>query len=180
MPFASEGVGMRKGVALVVASLVALVSGCSSSNGTLINHPSGSSGVAHVGDTLDLTTLSGKHFAATLTQVIDPATGKKVSAGSGKRFVATVFRITNSSGSSLQQNLGADVLVFDSSGNQYVHFHADLSDCSGATAAQLTVGVGQSATACAAFKLRNSVKVAKVQFIPTAGAANDYGEWIVP
>jgi hypothetical protein len=171
---------MRKSVGLMVASLVAVVSGCSSSNGTLINHPAGGSGVAHVGDTLDLTTLSGKHFAVTLTQVIDPATAKKANAGAGHRFVATVFRITNNSGSSLQQNLGADVLAFDASGNQYVHYHADMRDCSGASAAQLTVGVGQSATACAAFRLKNAVKLTQVQFIPTAGAANDYGQWVVP
>ena len=109
---------MRKAVVLVIPLMMLIMSGCSSSV-TLVDHPAGSNtALAHVGDTLDLYTLSGKHFSVQLTKVIDPATAKKANAGSGRRFVAIVFHITNTSDKQLQANLGADTLVLSSSGGE--------------------------------------------------------------
>ena len=121
---------MRKAVVLLVPLLVAVVASSCSSGVTLVDHPAGTtSGTAHVGDTLDLYTLSGKHFSVTLTKVIDPATGtKKASPGGGERFVATVFRITDTSGKQLQANLGADTVVLSSTGTQYNHDPVELED----------------------------------------------------
>jgi len=173
---------MPKAVVLLVPLLIAVVASGCSSGVTLVDHPAGTtSGIAHVGDTLDLYTLSGKHFSVTLTKVIDPATGsKKASPGGGERFVATVFRITNTSGKQLQANLGADTVVLSSTGTQYNHDRVELTECSGSSNEQFTLNSGQSKTLCAAFRLHNSVTVAKVQFLPTVGAANDYGQWDVP
>jgi hypothetical protein len=171
---------MRKVVVLVVPLLLLVMSGCSSSV-TLVDHPTGSNtALAHVGDTLDLYTLSGKHFNVQLTKVIDPATAKKANAGSGRRFVAVVFHITNTSNKQLQANLGADTVVLSASGTQYNHDRVALKDCAGSENEQFTLDSGKSATLCAAFRLHTSVTVAQVQFLPTVGAANDYGQWLVP
>jgi hypothetical protein len=91
-----------------------------------------------------------------------------------------VFRITNTSGKQLQANLGADTVVLSSTGTQYNHDRVELTECSGSSNEQFTLNSGQSKTLCAAFRLHNSVTVSKVQFLPTVGAANDYGQWDVP
>lgn len=171
---------MRKAVVLVVPLLMIVMSGCSSSV-TLVDHPVGSNtALAHVGDTLDLYTLSGKHFDVQLTKVIDPAKAKRAKAGSGRRFVAIVFHITNTSDKTLQANLGADTVVLSSTGTQYNHDRIALKECAGSENDQFTLHSGKSTTLCAAFRLHNSVTVAQVQLLPTVGAANDYGQWLVP
>ena len=65
--------------------LVAVVASGCSSGVTLVDHPAGTtSGTADVGDTLDLYTLSGKHFSVTLTKVIDLVMGGKRPARAGE------------------------------------------------------------------------------------------------
>ena len=148
----------------------------------MVNHPTGSSGgaLAHVGATLDLQSQSGRHFQITLTQVVDPAhsTGH-TSAKSNKRFVATMFRVTNTSGQALSGDGTFDANLVGSDGQTYLPDHQSLTDCAGETT-QYHIAAGKSATSCVPYQVRKSVTIAKVQFFPAAGSAKDYGEWVVP
>jgi len=161
-------------------ALGVLAVGCSSSQ-TLINHPSGSSsGVAHVGDTLTLQNPSGRHFDITLGQVVDPAQGVgKVTAKTGKRFVAVVFRLGNSSGPTFTVNSNLDANLVGSNGQTYLPSHVSLTQCEKDTI-QFQLSSGQTANSCVAFQVKKAVTVSKVQFYPAAASANDYGEWLVP
>jgi hypothetical protein len=161
-------------------TLGVLAIGCSTSQ-TVVNHPSGSSsGVAHTGDTLTLQNPSGRHFDITLTQVVDPAQGVgKTKPKSGKRFVAAIFKLSNSQGAGFTVNSNLDADVVGSNGQVYLPNHASLTQCE-KDAVQFQMASGQSPTTCVAFQLKSSISVSKVQFYPAAGSANDYGEWLVP
>jgi hypothetical protein len=158
--------------------LAGLAAGCSSSI-SLIDHASGSSSAAHVGDTLDLQTASGRGFQATLTQVVDPAHAVSGSPPSGKRFVAVSFRFTNTSSQGLAGNSNSDANLVGSNGKIYLPAHQSLRECGNATV-QYHVAAGQSATSCVAFEVKKSASITQVQFYPAAGSAKDYGQWAVP
>jgi hypothetical protein len=155
-----------------------LLAGCSSS-ATVIDHASGSSGVAHVGATLDLETASGRSFELTLTQVVDPATPSSGSVKSNKRYVAVLFQFMNTSSHGLAGDSNSDANIVGSNGKLYVPSHDSLKECANATVQYHIAGNG-SGKSCVAFLLKKSVTVAQVQFSPAAGTATDYGQWQVP
>jgi len=157
--------------------LVGMASGCSSS-ATVVDNATGG-GLAHVGATLDLKTLAGKTFQIALTQVVDPAQrsdGKP--APSGKRYIATLFKVTATSGT-LSTDAGLDANLVGSNGNTYLPAHVVLSQCAG-HAAKVSLSSGKSGTTCVAYQVASSVKITQVQFFPAAGSASDYGQWLVP
>jgi hypothetical protein len=162
-------------------ALAGLAAGCSSST-TVVDHPAGSTSgaLAHVGDTLDLQSQSGKPFQMTLTQVADPAHGtNKTTAPSGKRFVAVVFRVTNTSSQSISADGNTDTNLVGSNGRTFLAYHQNLTECRNDTT-QFQLSAGKSTNACVAFLARKSVKIVQVQFYPAAGSAKDYGQWLVP
>jgi len=160
-------------------ALVGLAAGCSSTT-TVVNHPSGSSSPAHVGDALGLKTASGHAFDVTLTQVVDKAhsTGS-TSAGKNKRFVAVLFKVNGASDQAIAGDANADANLVGPDGTTYFPSHDSLSECA-SHSSRYQVAAGASTTSCVAFILRKSVKIAKVQFYPAAGSASVYGEWLVP
>jgi hypothetical protein len=162
-------------------ALVGLAAGCSSS-ATVVNHANGatSGAAAHVGATLDLKTQSGRGFTITLKQVVDPATAtNSKSPPSGKRFIATVFGVSNTSGQTLSTDGDLDANLVGSNGTSYLPDHRSLSECASHTPRVQLAG-GKSGTSCESFQVPSSVKITKVQFYPAAGSASDYGEWLVP
>jgi uncharacterized protein DUF4352 len=176
--------GVHVGKFLVTVGCVALAgmaAGCSSST-TVVDHPTGSSSgaVAHVGDTLDLQSASGKHFSMTLTQIVDPAHGTNgATAPSGKRFVAIKFKVTNTSNQSISAQGNTDASVVGSNSKTFLPDQQSLRECAGYTT-QFHLAPGNSTNTCIAFVMRKSVKVAVVQFYPAAGTATNYGQWLAP
>jgi len=170
---------MRKWAVVAIGLAVAtLAAGCSSS-AKLVNHSSGSSTPATVGDTLALHTAAGHPFSVTLTQVVDPAQGSGSSTPpNGDRYVATVFKITNNSGEGISGNAAADANLVGANGNTYLPAHVTTATCAG-NGSKYHLSSGSSATACVSFQLKTQVGLTKVQFFPAAGSASDYGEWLV-
>jgi hypothetical protein len=161
-------------------ALAGLAAGCSSS-ATLVNHPAGASSgsVARVGDTLDLQNQAGRHFEMTLAKVVDHAHGTNNSSpGHNKRFIAILFAVRNTSDQALNTDGNADANLVGSNGQIYLPAHVTLRECGGETT-QFQLAGGKSGTSCVAFEVNNEVPIAKVQFFPAAGAAKDYGEWLV-
>ena len=170
----------KRSGALLGAALAMAGAGCATTL-TTVNKPSGSSSVAHVGDSLDLVTASGKHLSVTLTQVVDPAHGAShVTVPHGRRFVAVLLRIANSSQQDLQGDAAANSTLVDSSGRDYVPASVSLSECHGAPSGHFRVSAGHSVNTCEPFEVHTGATVTKYQFYPTAGGASDFGEWLVP
>jgi hypothetical protein len=178
--WSTQGVHVGKFLAAVGSlALVGMAAGCSSST-TVVDHPAGSTSLAHVGDTLDLQSQSGKSFQMTLTQVVDPAHGtNKTSAPSAKRFIAVVFRVTNTSSGSISADGNIDTNLIGSNAKIFLPDHQALTECGNDTT-QFQLAPGKSTNACVAFVARKSVSITQVQFYPAAGSAKDYGQWLVP
>jgi hypothetical protein len=159
-------------------ALVVLAAGCSSSD-TVVSQAVGG-GVAHVGATLDLKTQSGRSFHITLNKVVDPAQAtNNTSPPKGKRYIATLFTITNTSGQTIATNGDLDANLVGSNGNTYLPAHKALSACANATA-KVQLAVGKTGVTCQSYQVDKSVSITQVQFYPAAGAAKDYGQWLVP
>ena len=170
----------KRSGALLGAALAVVGAGCATTL-TTVNKPPGSSQVAHVGDSLDLVTASGKHLTVTLTKVVDPARGgAHVTLPHGRRFVALLLRITNTSQQDLQGDSAANSTLVDSSGRDYVPASVSLVECNNQPSGHFNVSAGNSINMCEPFEVHNSATVTKYQFYPTAGGASDFGEWLVP
>lgn len=170
---------MRKALVAAVSLTVAgLAAGCSSSV-SLVDHPSGSSSLAHVGDTLKLETEGGRPFEVTLTQVADPATPTSGSPSAGKRYIAVLFGLNNTSSSTLSGNGNEDINVIGSNGRSYTPTHQTLRQCNHELVL-FHVAAGKTDNICVTFEIKRSVSVSQVQFSPAAGGAEYYGQWNVP
>lgn len=161
-------------------ALAVIMTGCSSTSAaSVIDHPAGSSAVAHVGDTLDLETAAGRPFQLTLTQVVDPAQGTNGAATNNRRFIAVMFHFSNTSDHSLIGDSNSDANVVGSNGAVYSAVHQAVTEC-GSNSTTYKVSPGQTATNCVAFEVKTSVSITRVLFYPAAGQAADYGQWQVP
>jgi hypothetical protein len=114
-----------------------------------------------------------------VTQVVDPAHGSGASPSPGRRFVAVLLQFSNTSSHQLTGNANADANLVGSGSKTYVPAHVTLRECGNALP-QYQAAPGKTTTSCVAFEVGKSVNVTKVQFYPAAGAATDYGEWLVP
>lgn len=138
--------------------------------------------VAHTGATLALKAADGQTASVTLTKVIDPASGADqfTTPDPGKRFVATVFTITNTSHQAVQGDANNDVSVIGSDNQSYSPDFSDVAECTNFNSGSFNLGAGESVSGCVVFQVPTAVTVAKVQFTPSAGFASDFGEWLNP
>jgi hypothetical protein len=173
---------MRKFVIAVPVALAVLIAGCSSSPSAAKRHAgTGLAHSGHVGDTLNLTNKAGRLFTVTLSKVIDPAQGAPgIVPKTGKRFVGVVFTIHNSASQSISPNVITDTIVIGSSGKLYPANGKMLSSCAAFAHQQFKLEPGSSASGCVTFQIPTAVTVSQVQFLPTGGTANDYGQWLNP
>jgi hypothetical protein len=144
--------------------------------------PPKSKSVAHVGTTLTLGAGGGGSERVTLVQVIDPAqgAGRYITADPGKRFVAAVFNIMNTSEVAGEGNANDDAALIGSDNQTYTFNPYSLTECTNFSEGQFQLGPSESATGCVAFQMPTGVSVVKVQWSPNAGFASDFGEWLVP
>ncbi len=136
----------------------------------------------HTGTTQTVTDLSGAQYSATLTKVIDPATGDLLSVPDpGTRFIATVFTLTDTGTYALHDDAYGDVTLVGSDGQDYtVGITTNVSDCTNFSGGQFRLGIGESVTGCVAFQLPTGVTAARVQWTPSLGSASDTAEWLNP
>jgi hypothetical protein len=159
-------------------AVAAVLAGCTS-NPTLVNHPAGSSSVAHVGDTLALKNQAGRSFNMKLVSVTDPAHNKSGAAAPNfKRYIAVTFLVTNTSGGGVSGNSNADTNLVGTNGDDYFAATVSLKECNG-KGPKFNVSPGQSRTSCVAFEVRSNVTISQVEFSPAAGAASVFGQWLV-
>lgn len=114
-----------------------------------------------------------------MTQVVDPAHGSGSSPAAGRRYVAVLLQFSNTASHELSGNANADADLVATGGRTYVPAHVTLKDC-GSALPQYQAAPGKTTTSCVAFEVGKSVNITRVQFYPAAGAATDYGEWLVP
>lgn len=133
--------------------------------------------VAHTGATLS---LSGE--SVQLVQVIDPAsaTDSFMTANPGDRFVATLFKITNTGKQAGEGDANNNATVIGSNDQSYQADFDDVSQCTNFNSGSFQLGPGESATGCVVFQVPTGVSVAKVQWSPGGGLGGDFAEWVNP
>jgi hypothetical protein len=134
--------------------------------------PSQSALTGPVGTTYTVSSSDGASYDVTLQKVIDPATGANefYTPGSGKRFVAAVFRITGGSGTSKDD---ANLLATVSGSDEQVYqpVFDEVAGYTNFNGGEFNVSPGISQTGVVVFTVPSGVNVASVQW--SAGLASD-------
>jgi hypothetical protein len=114
-------------------------------------------------------------------QVIDPAQPGQytLSPAAGDRYVATVFAITNTSGSALTGNANIEASVIGSDNQTYNAYPVPVSGCTNFNYGQVQLAAGESTTGCVVFPVPTGVSVVKVKYGGYAGQG-DFGVWLNP
>lgn len=138
-----------------------------------------SKSAGHVGDTLDLTRADGSKVAVTVTQIINPATVTNGKAEADKTYVATKLTIADTGTTEVEGAVNVNVSLIGSDNQSYAADLNDVTECTNFDSGTFHLGPGQSAAGCVVFALPQGVTPAKVQYKPSAGFADDSGEWLV-
>ncbi|MDA8391321.1 MAG: hypothetical protein M0Z87_00685 [Actinomycetota bacterium] len=114
-------------------------------------------------------------------QVIDPAQGadQYTTPNPGDRFVATLFSITaGAQAVSGDANLNASAI--GSNGQSYTADFNSVSECTNFNGGDYQIVAHQTETGCVVFQVPTGTSVAKVQWAPSGGFSNSFGQWLVP
>jgi hypothetical protein len=132
-----------------------------------------------VGTTYTVTNSDGTSYDVTLQKVIDPATGANefYTPGSGKRFVAAVFRITGNSGTS-KDDVNLLATVNGSDEQVYEPAFDEVAGYTNFNAGDFNVSPGASQTGAVVFTVPSGAKVASVQWSAGFGSDNS-ATWTV-
>lgn len=133
----------------------------------------------NIGDTIDLTRVDGSKVAVTLEQLINPAT---VAGGFGdatKTYVATKLKLTDSGSAPIEGDVNINVSLVGSDDQSYTADLNNVTECTNFESGAFHLTVGESATGCVVFALPHGVSPVRVKYAPSAGFADDFGEWLV-
>lgn len=176
------GVGVSNNSPTVKTTANSTTSASSSSTKSSSTTASSKSSQAHVGATISLKGNDGAGADVTLVKIVDPATGadQYTTPDSGKRFVGVQLNIKNTSTSAEQIAPDNDTTLFDSTGQSYSTDLNSLASCQAFAGGGPNLAPGESALGCETFQIPTGATIAKVEFTPSSGFANDTGEWLVP
>lgn len=141
---------------------------------------------AHVGAARHLTGEAGSSLDVTLTQVINPATGKQgpptddSGKPNGSNFVAAMLTIKNTGGSPLQDDANNNAVMVGSNDEDYATDLHSVTDCTNFDEGVYRLDPGESVRGCVVFVLPKGIAPAKFTFTPSSGFADDFGEWLIP
>jgi hypothetical protein len=138
--------------------------------------------VAHVGSALSFRDSDGNPYSVRLVLVIDPAQGidQSTTASAGDRFVAAVFKVTNTGGRQISNDADGIAAVVGSNAQSYTAGLDAAAECASFASSTSQLAPGQSFTGCVVFQLPTTVNVSKVDWSPATGATSAFGEWSVP
>jgi len=136
----------------------------------------------HVGSSLTFVDSNGNPYSVQLVLMIDPAQGatQVTTAEAGDRFVAAVFKVTDTGEQQIAGGANDDASIVGSDGRSY-GFDADsVAECSSFKSGKYQLGPGQSLSGCVVFELPANVDVSRVEWAPAADFTRGFGEWSVP
>lgn len=135
--------------------------------------------LGHLGDTLDLIRADGSKIAVTVTRVINPATVANGEDETDKTYIATEMTLADTGKTSIEGDVNANVSVIGSDNQVYGAELNDVTECANFDLGEFHLTPGHSATGCVVFALPHGVSPAKVRYSPSAGFAEDSGEWVL-
>jgi hypothetical protein len=138
--------------------------------------------VAHVGSVLSFRDSSGDPYAVRLVLVIDPAQGvdESTTPNAGDRFVAAVFKITNTGAHQISNDADGNASVVGSNAQSYTASLDAAAECTSFAGSSSQLAPGASFTGCVVFQLPTTINVSQVDWSPATGLTSAFGEWSVP
>jgi hypothetical protein len=175
------------GVALLALLAPACSTGTSSEVSEPASSPSSTSSASraapkpavHLGDTVDLTRVDGGKIAVTLMQIINPATVADGTGDTGKTYMAAKLKIADTGPTPVEGAVNVNASVLGSDNQSYKPDFNDVAECTNFESGTFHLGPGESSTGCVVFALPRGVTPAKVIYVPSAGFADDFGEWLL-
>lgn len=133
----------------------------------------------HVGDTVDMIRVDGSKIAVTLEQIINPATVEAGAGDADKTYVATKLKLTDSGPAPIEGDVNINVSLVGSDDQSYTADLNNVTECTNFESGAFHLDVEESATGCVVFALPAGVSPVRVKYAPSAGFADDFGEWLV-
>ncbi|CAJ1499739.1 hypothetical protein MU0083_002257 [[Mycobacterium] kokjensenii] len=141
--------------------------------------PAAARPVAHPGDTLTLTRADGSNVVVTLDGVIRPATPTRSGAEPDTGYLATKFTITDPGPSEIEGSVNINVSVIGSDDQIHAADLKNVEECTNFDSGVFHLAPGESASGCVVFALPRGVDPVRVKYVPSAGFADDAGEWTI-
>ncbi|MEO8816431.1 MAG: hypothetical protein ABI307_14965 [Mycobacterium sp.] len=135
--------------------------------------------IGRLGDTLDLTRADGSRVGVTLVQIINPASIAHGPGEPGKAYVATKMTIKDPGTATIEGDVNVNVSVVGSNDQSYTPDLNNVTECTNFESGAFRLDPGESVTGCVVFALPPGVTPARVKYVPSAGFADDFGEWLV-
>ena len=173
---------------VAVSAVALLATGCSTHAGKESESAATSPGSAdhgapkttgHVGDTLNLTRADGTKVAVTLVEVINPATVLGGAGQSDNTYVAAKLTLVDTDEDAIEGDVNVNLAMVGSDNQTYTPDLHDTAQCTNFELGSFHLKAGESATGCVLFALPIGVSPTRVKYTPSAGFANDFGEWQV-
>lgn len=134
-----------------------------------------------VGSALAFQDSNGDSYSVRLVQVIDPAQGADqfMTPDPGDRFVAAVFKITDTGNAATSDDANNNASVVGSNDQSYSSGVDTVSECTNFNSGLYQLDPGSSLTGCVVFQIPTGVNVSKVEWSPSGGFGSSFGEWSV-
>jgi hypothetical protein len=148
-------------------------------NADLASKPKSPSSSASPGSVLSFKDENGNPYRVQAVQVIDPAQGadQYTTPNAGDRFVAVVFKITDTGSNQISDDANNNASVIASNDQTYTADFDSVSECTNFKSGEYQLAKGQAVTGCVVFQVPTDLKVTTVEWSP--GFGENFGEWKV-
>jgi hypothetical protein len=138
--------------------------------------------IARLGATLSFQDTSGDPYTVQLVKLIDPAKGadQLTTPDAGHRFVAAVFKITNTGKRRISDDANSDTSITGSNGQTYISDNDTVAECTNFNDGTYQLSPGQSVTGCVVFQPSSGIHVSQVDWSPGSRFIAGFQTWDIP
>jgi hypothetical protein len=133
----------------------------------------------HLGATLSFRDTSGDPYTVRLVKLIDPAKGANqlTTPDPGHRFIAAVFRITNTGKHRITDDANSNASITGSDGQTYLSDADSVAECTNFTSGTYQLDPGQSVSGCVVFQPPSGIDVSQVDWSPGGRFIAGFQAW---
>jgi len=135
--------------------------------------------LAQVGSTLDFDDTSGNPYSVQLVRMIDPARGSDqlTTPIRGNRFVAALFKITNTGRRRITDDANADASITGANAQNFLSDPDSVAECTNFESGVYQLAPKMSQTGCVVFQLPSALKVSTVEWSPGGRYIPGFQAW---
>jgi hypothetical protein len=133
----------------------------------------------HLGATLSFQDTRGDPYTVQLVKLIDPAKGadELTTPDPGHRFVAAVFKITNTGKRRISDDANSNASITGSNGQTFLSDPDTVAECTNFTSGTYQLAPGQSLSGCVVFQPPRGIDVSQVDWSPGGRFIAGFQAW---